>query len=159
MVGLGLENLLIVETSDALLVAEKTHDQEVKNVVKQLIDDNNDEATTHRKVYRPWGNFTSVEEGSRWLVKRIEVKPGASLSLQMHHHRAEHWIVVTGTAGVEINDKKILLEENKSIYIPLGSKHRLINPGRIPLVLIEVQSGDYLSEDDIIRFDDVYGRN
>ena len=159
VVGLGLENLLIVETSDALLVAEKTHDQEVKNVVKQLIDDNNDEATTHRKVYRPWGNFTSVEEGSRWLVKRIEVKPGASLSLQMHHHRAEHWIVVTGTAGVEINDKKILLEENKSIYIPLGSKHRLINPGRIPLVLIEVQSGDYLSEDDIIRFDDVYGRN
>ena len=158
IVGLGIENLLIVETNDAILVSEKNHDQDVKQIVNQLIEENNSEAKTHRKIYRPWGNFTSVEEGSRWLVKRIEVKPGASLSLQMHHHRAEHWIVVTGTAGVEINDKKFLLEENKSIYIPLGSKHRLKNPGRIPLVLIEVQSGDYLNEDDIVRFEDKYGR-
>ena len=158
VVGLGLENLLIVDTRDALLVAEKSHDQDVKNIVKQLIDEESEEAITHKKVYRPWGNFTSVEEGSRWLVKKIEVKPGESLSLQMHHHRAEHWIVVTGTAEVEINEKRLLLEENKSIFIPLGAKHRLTNPGRIPLVLIEVQSGEFLSEEDIVRFDDVYGR-
>tara|TARA_B100000965_G_C19592608_1_gene758616 strand:+ start:239 stop:1681 length:1443 start_codon:yes stop_codon:yes gene_type:complete len=158
VVGLGLKNLLIVETSDALLVAEKTNDQDVKNIVRQLIEENRDEGKTHRKVYRPWGNYISVEEGSRWQVKRIEVKPEASLSLQMHHHRAEHWVVVTGTAEVEVNDEKTLLAENQSIYIPLGSKHRLVNPGRIPLVLIEVQSGSYLSEDDIVRFDDVYGR-
>ncbi len=158
VVGLGLENLLIVDTRDALLVAEKSHDQDVKNIVKQLIDEESEEAITHKKVYRPWGNFTSVEEGSRWHVKKIEVKPGESLSLQMHHHRAEHWIVVTGTAEVEINEKRLLLEENKSIFIPLGAKHRLTNPGRIPLVLIEVQSGEFLSEEDIVRFDDVYGR-
>jgi len=158
VVGLGLENLLIVETNDAILIADKKKDQEVKTIVNELIKDNRPEGKTHRKVYRPWGNYTSVVEGSRWQVKSIEVKPKASLSLQMHHHRAEHWIVVTGTANVEINDKKSILGENQSVYIPLGSKHRLTNPGRIPLILIEVQSGTYLSEDDIVRFDDIYGR-
>tara|TARA_B100000579_G_scaffold45520_1_gene31770 strand:+ start:36547 stop:37989 length:1443 start_codon:yes stop_codon:yes gene_type:complete len=158
VVGLGVQNLLIVETNDAILVAEKNHDQDVKKIVNKLKKENRDEGKNHRKVYRPWGNYTSIEQGSRWQVKRIEVKPNASLSLQMHHHRAEHWIVVTGTAKVEINEENLLLGENQSVYIPLGSKHRLTNPGRIPLVLIEVQSGSYLSEDDIVRLDDVYGR-
>ena len=158
VVGLGVEDLLIIETNDAILIADKNHDQDVKKVVNQLRKENRDEGKTHRKVYRPWGNYTSIEEDSRWQVKRIEVKPKASLSLQMHHHRAEHWIVVTGTAKVEIDNQNSLLGENQSVYIPLGSKHRLTNPGRIPLVLIEVQSGSYLSEDDIVRFDDVYGR-
>ena len=158
VVGLGIENLLIVETNDAILIADKKYDQDVKKIVNQLIEENRDEGKTHRKVFRPWGHYTSVVKGSRWQVKRIEVKPQASLSLQMHHHRSEHWIVVTGTAKVEIDDKNLLLEENQSVYIPLGSKHRLTNPGRIPLILIEVQSGAYLSEDDIVRFDDVYGR-
>ena len=158
VVGLGVENLLIVETNDAILIANKSHDQEVKKIVNQLIKENKDEGKTHSKVYRPWGNYITVVAGSRWQVKRIEVKPQASLSLQMHHHRAEHWIVVKGTAKVEINEKSSLLGENQSIYIPLGAKHRLINPGRIPLELIEVQSGAYLSEDDIVRFDDKYGR-
>ncbi len=158
VVALGIENLLVIETNDAILIADKDHDQEVKKIVNQLIDENRNEAKTHRKVYRPWGNYTSVVDGSRWQVKRIEVNPQASLSLQMHHHRAEHWIVVTGTANVEINGENSILGENESVYIPLGSKHRLINPGRIPLVLIEVQSGAYLSEDDIVRFDDKYGR-
>tara|TARA_Y100001968_G_scaffold264314_1_gene253143 strand:- start:360 stop:1802 length:1443 start_codon:yes stop_codon:yes gene_type:complete len=158
IVGLGVDDLLIVETNDAILIANKNHDQEVKKIVNQLIEDNRSEGKTHRKVYRPWGHYTSVVEGSRWQVKRIEVNPKASLSLQMHHHRAEHWIVVKGTANVEINDENLILAENQSVYIPLGSRHRLTNPGRIPLVLIEVQSGAYLSEDDIVRFDDVYGR-
>ena len=158
IVSLGIENLLIVETNDAILVAEKQCDQDVKQIVNQLIEENRAEAKTHRKVYRPWGHYTSVVEGARWQVKRIVVNPQASLSLQMHHHRAEHWIVVKGTANVEINDENSILGENQSIYIPLGSKHRLTNPGRIPLVLIEVQSGAYLSEDDIVRFDDIYGR-
>ena len=158
VVGIGLENLLVVETNDAILIAEKNHDQEVKSIVNQLIEENRSEGKTHRKVYRPWGHYTSVVEGSRWQVKRIEVNPQASLSLQMHHHRAEHWIVVKGTANVEIDGEDLILGENQSVYIPLGSKHRLINPGRIPLVLIEVQSGAYLSEDDIVRFDDIYGR-
>ena len=158
VVGLGVENLLIVETNDAVLIADKNHDQDVKKIVNQLIDENRDEGKNHRQVFRPWGNYTSVEEDSRWQVKKIEVNPKASLSLQMHHHRAEHWIVVTGTAKVEIDDKDLLLAENQSVYIPIGSKHRLTNPGRIPLVLIEVQSGSYLNEDDIVRFDDKYGR-
>ncbi len=158
IVGLGTENLLVVETNDAILIADKKHDQEVKQIVSKLIEENRSEAKTHRKVYRPWGHYTSVVEGSRWQVKRIEVNPDASLSLQMHHHRAEHWIVVKGTANVEIDSKSLILGENQSVYIPLGSKHRLTNPGRIPLVLIEVQSGAYLSEDDIVRFDDIYGR-
>ena len=158
IVGLGIENLLVVETNDAILIADKKHDQDVKHIVNQLIEENRSEGKTHRKVYRPWGHYTSVVEGSRWQVKRIEVNPNSSLSLQMHHHRAEHWIVVKGTANVEIDDESLILGENQSVYIPLGSKHRLINPGRIPLVLIEVQSGAYLSEDDIVRFDDIYGR-
>ena len=159
IVGLGIKNLLIVQTNDAILITDKNHDQDVKEVVNQLKKENRDEGKTHSKVYRPWGNYTSIAQGSRWQVKRIEVKPNASLSLQMHHHRAEHWIVVTGTAKVEVNDENFLLGENQSVYIPLGSSHRLTNPGRIPLVLIEVQSGSYLSEDDIVRFDDVYGRS
>ena len=158
VVCLGIENLLIVETNDAILIADKNNDQDVKKIVNKLIEDNRSEGKAHRKVYRPWGHYTSVVEGSRWQVKRLEVNPGASLSLQMHHHRAEHWIVVKGTAKVEINDENLILGENQSVYIPLGSKHRLINPGRIPLVLIEVQSGAYLREDDIVRFDDIYGR-
>tara|TARA_E500000331_G_scaffold51763_1_gene45045 strand:+ start:673 stop:2118 length:1446 start_codon:yes stop_codon:yes gene_type:complete len=158
IVGLGIENLLVVETNDAILIADKNHDQEVKNIVNKLIDENRSEGKTHRKVHRPWGHYTSVVEGSRWKVKRIEVNPQASLSMQMHHHRAEHWILVKGTANVEIDGESIILGENQSVYIPLGSKHRLTNPGRIPLVLIEVQSGAYLSEDDIVRFDDIYGR-
>ena len=112
----------------------------------------------HKKIYRPWGNYTTIGEGNRWLAKLIEVNPNASLSLQMHNYRAEHWVVVKGTAKVEIDGENKLLSENQSIYIPLGSKHRLTNPGRIPLILIEVQSGAYLSEDDIVRFDDIYGR-
>ena len=158
VVGLGVENLLIVETNDAILITDKDHDQDIKEVVNQLIKENRDEGKMHKKVYRPWGNYTSIAEGERWQVKRIEVKPKGSLSLQMHHHRAEHWIVVTGTAKIEVDDENLLLGENQSIYIPLGSRHRLTNPGRIPLILIEVQSGSYLSEDDIVRFDDVYGR-
>ena len=158
VVGLGLENLLIVETNDAILIADKKLDQNVKQIVNQLREDNRAEGKNHSKVYRPWGNYISVVEGSGWQVKRIEVNPKASLSLQMHYHRAEHWIVVKGTAKVEINNENLILRENQSVYIPLGSKHRLINPGRIPLVVIEVQSGTYLSEDDIVRFEDIYGR-
>ena len=150
--------MLIVETNDAILVADKNHDQVVKKIVNQLKEENRAEGKTHRKVYRPWGHYTSVVEGSRWQVKRIEVNPASSLSLQMHHHRAEHWIVVKGTAKVEVNDENLILGENQSVYIPLGARHRLTNPGRIPLVVIEVQSGSYLSEEDIVRFDDIYGR-
>ena len=136
----------------------KKNIQKVKNVVKELKEEGQSEGINHRKIYRPWGNYDSVVEGERWQVKRIEVKPGASLSLQMHHHRTEHWIVVTGTAEVEIDSEKHIIGENKSIYIPLGSTHRLSNPGKIPLILIEVQSGSYLKEDDIVRIDDMYGR-
>ena len=158
VVGIGIENLVVVETNDAILVANKDSIQKVKNVVKQLKKEGKSEGINHRKIYRPWGNYVSVVEGKRWQVKRIEVKPGASLSLQMHHHRTEHWIVVTGTAGVEIDSEKLIIGENKSIYIPLGSPHRLSNPGKIPLILIEVQSGSYLKEDDIVRIEDKYGR-
>ena len=158
VIGIGLENLIVVETNDAILVANKENIQKVKNVVKELKEEGQSEGINHRKIYRPWGNYDSVVEGERWQVKRIEVKPAASLSLQMHHHRTEHWIVVTGTAEVEIDSEKFIIGENKSIYIPLGSTHRLSNPGKIPLILIEVQSGNYLGEDDIIRFEDNYGR-
>ena len=158
VVGIGLENLIVVETNDAILVANKENIQKVKNVVKELKEEGQSEGINHRKIYRPWGNYDSVVEGERWQVKRIEVKPAASLSLQMHHHRTEHWIVVTGTAEVEIDSEKFIIGENKSIYIPLGSTHRLSNPGKIPLILIEVQSGSYLKEDDIVRIDDMYGR-
>ena len=158
VIGIGLEDLIIVETNDAILVANKENIQKVKNVVQELKKEGQSEGINHRKIYRPWGNYDSVVEGERWQVKRIEVKPGASLSLQMHHHRTEHWIVVTGTAEVEIDSEKFIIGENKSIYIPLGSTHRLSNPGKIPLILIEVQSGSYLKEDDIVRIDDMYGR-
>jgi len=158
-VGLGVENLVVVETDDAVLIADRSQAQNVKTVVKQLEADGSPEGKAHRKIYRPWGHYTGVVADSRWQVKRISVKPGASLSLQMHHHRAEHWIVVKGTAVVERDGEKQLVGENQSTYIPMGCKHRLTNPGRIPVELIEVQSGAYLGEDDIVRFDDVYGRS
>ncbi|HGY5541549.1 MAG TPA: cupin domain-containing protein, partial [Prochlorococcus sp.] len=154
-----VENLVVVETDDAVLIAERSKAQDVKTIVKQLEADGSPEGKAHRKIYRPWGHYTSVVEDSRWQVKRIEVKPGASLSLQMHHHRAEHWIVVKGTALVERDGEQHLVGENQSTYIPLGCKHRLTNPGRMPMELIEVQSGPYLGEDDIVRFEDRYGRS
>ena len=158
VVGLGIENLVVVETDDAVLIADRNQTQKVKKVVKQLETDGSREGKAHRKIYRPWGHYTAVVEGNRWQVKRIEVKPGASLSLQMHHHRAEHWIVVKGTALVERDGTKELLGENQSTYIPLGCKHRLTNPGKMPMELIEVQSGAYLGEDDIVRIEDHYKR-
>ena len=159
VVGLGVENLVVVETDDAVLIADRARAQEIKKVVKQLEADGSPEGKAHRKIYRPWGHYTSVVESSRWQVKRISVKPGASLSLQMHHHRAEHWVVVRGTAVVERDGEQQLLGENQSTYIPLGCRHRLSNPGKIPVELIEVQSGTYLGEDDIVRFEDRYGRS
>lgn len=155
----GLKNVIIVETNDAILVSDKGASQDIKSIVKTLIDENFPEAKIHKKIYRPWGNYTSIADDSRWQVKRIEVKPGSQLSLQRHKHRAEHWVVVSGNAKVEIDENKFLLKENESVFIPLGSKHRLGNPGDSLLVLIEVQSGNYLGEDDIERFQDDYGRN
>jgi mannose-1-phosphate guanylyltransferase/mannose-6-phosphate isomerase len=154
----GVSNLVIIETADAVLVADKTRSQDVKLIVNQLTQQKREEQTLHRKVHRPWGWYDSIDEGGRFKVKRIQVKPNASLSLQKHHHRAEHWIVVTGTAEITNGDKVITLTENQSTYIPLGSVHRLVNPGAIPLEIIEVQSGSYLGEDDIVRFEDTYGR-
>ena len=156
--GIGLSNLVVVETNDALLIAEKSKTQKVKDVVQTLKEKKLPESYQHRKIYRPWGFYTSIVEEPRWQVKQIFVKPGEQLSLQMHHHRSEHWIVVKGTAKVEINERLTILSENQSTYIPLGSKHRLTNPGKIPLILIEVQSGSYVGEDDIVRFEDNYGR-
>ena len=158
IVGLGLENIVAIETNDAILVVNKEYSHKVKNIVSELDKENYSEGKLNRKMYRPWGNFTSIEEGAIWQVKKLEINPEASLSLQMHHHRSEHWVVVKGTAKVEINGEISLLSENEGVYVPLGSKHRLSNPGKIPLVLIEVQSGTYLGEDDILRFDDIYGR-
>lgn len=155
---IGLTDVVAIDTDDALLVAHKDRVQEVKEIVAALKADKRPQATWHRKVYRPWGSYDGIDSGDRFQVKRIIVKPGAALSLQMHHHRAEHWIVVKGTARVTCGEKVFLLGENESTYIPLGSKHRLENPGKQPLELIEVQSGGYLGEDDIVRFDDVYGR-
>jgi len=155
---LGLENMIVVDTDDALLIAHQDHVQDVKKIVARLKSDGRPQAVHHRQVYRPWGSYTSVDSGDRFQVKRIIVKPGAALSLQMHHHRAEHWIVVSGTARVTCDENVMTLSENQSTYIPLGSKHRLENIGKLPLELIEVQSGSYLGEDDIVRFDDVYGR-
>ena len=155
---LGLQDIVVVDTDDAVLVAHKDRVQEVKDIVSRLKAEDKPQATWHRKVFRPWGNYDSVDSGPRFQVKRIVVKPGARLSLQMHHHRAEHWIVVSGTAKVTCDDKVFMLSENQSTYIPLGSTHRLENPGNIALELIEVQSGSYLGEDDIVRFDDAYGR-
>ena len=154
----GIENLVIVETADAVLVATRKRSQEVKQIVSQLENKKREEKNFHRKVSRPWGWYDSVDEGERFKVKRIQVKPGASLSLQMHHHRAEHWIVVKGIAEVTKGEKVIRLRENESAYIPQGEKHRLSNPGSEPLEIIEVQSGSYLGEDDIVRFEDIYQR-
>ena len=157
--AVGVENLIIVETADAVLVADRANSQDVKNIVSQLEAQKREEKNLHRKVARPWGWYDSVDEGERFKVKRIQVKPGASLSLQMHHHRAEHWIVVKGTAEITNGEKVLLLTENQSTYIPQGQKHRLANPGTTPLEIIEVQSGSYLGEDDIVRFEDTYGRS
>lgn len=154
----GVNDLIVVETPDAVLVADKTRSQDVKHIVTQLQKTKREEHTLHRKVHRPWGWYDSIDEGGRFKVKRIQVKPKASLSLQKHHHRAEHWIVVTGTAEITNGDKVLTLTENQSTYIPLGEVHRLANPGTIPLEIIEVQSGSYLGEDDIVRFEDTYGR-
>ncbi len=155
----GLDDVVVVETDDAILVGKADRMQEVKDVVARLKADKRREAAWHRKVYRPWGAYDSIDHGERFQVKRITVKPGGTLSLQMHHHRAEHWIVVSGTAEVTRGDEVILLAENQSTYIPLGVTHRLRNPGKLPLELIEVQSGSYLGEDDIVRFEDTYGRS
>jgi mannose-1-phosphate guanylyltransferase/mannose-6-phosphate isomerase len=156
--AIGVENLVIVETDDALLVVAKDRSQDVKEAVGRLDALKRTEHVSHTRVYRPWGYYESVDAGERFQVKRIMVKPQAALSLQMHHHRAEHWIVVSGTARVTCGDKEFLVAENESTYIPVGMKHRLENPGKMPLYLIEVQSGGYLGEDDIVRFDDRYSR-
>ena len=155
---IGLQDVVVVETADAVLVSDRARSQEVKALVSTLSRQQREEQNLHRKVHRPWGWYDSVDAGERFQVKRIGVKPGASLSLQKHHHRAEHWIVVRGTAEVTCGDKKILLTENQSTYIPLGEVHRLANPGKVWLEIIEVQSGSYLGEDDIVRFEDSYGR-
>ncbi|WP_439100449.1 mannose-1-phosphate guanylyltransferase/mannose-6-phosphate isomerase [Congregibacter sp.] len=155
----GIKNLIVVETPDAILVADRDEVQNVKQIVNRLKSEGRSEASTHQRVYRPWGSYESLIEGDRFQVKRIVVNPGQTLSLQMHHHRAEHWIVVHGTAEVTCEDKVFTLVEDQSTYIPLGHKHRLANPGKIPVELIEVQSGSYLGEDDIVRFEDVYGRS
>jgi mannose-1-phosphate guanylyltransferase/mannose-6-phosphate isomerase len=155
----GLDDVVVVETPDAVLVSRRERSQDVKKIVARLNQHQREEQNMHRKVHRPWGWYDSIDTGARFQVKRILVKPGASLSLQMHHHRAEHWIVVSGTAEVTCGDKVMLLTENQSTYIPLGETHRLRNPGRLPLELIEVQSGSYLGEDDIVRFEDTYGRS
>lgn len=155
----GVDNVVVVETPDAVLVADRARSQDVKAIVAELQSSGRQEHTLHRKVHRPWGWYDSLDEGPRFKVKRIQVKPKASLSLQKHHHRAEHWVVVKGTAEITCGDKTILLTENQSTYIPLGETHRLANPGTMPLEIIEVQSGSYLGEDDIVRFEDQYGRH
>ena len=158
LAAVGVDDLIMVETKDAVLVAHKDKSQEVKQIVEQLKAAGRPETDFHRVVYRPWGCFDSIEEGERFKVKRISVKPGAKLSLQMHHHRAEHWVVVSGTARVQRGEETRILTENDSIYIHVGEKHSLENPGKMPLELIEVQTGSYLGEDDIVRFEDRYGR-
>ena len=155
----GVDNLVIIETADAVLVADKSQSQHVKKIITQLESQNREEQLLHRKVHRPWGWYDTIDSGDRFKVKRIQVKPGASLSLQMHHHRSEHWVVVKGAATVVNGDQVMTLTENQSTYIPQGHRHRLSNPGLEPLEIIEVQSGSYLGEDDIVRFDDTYGRN
>lgn len=158
VVGIDVENLIIVETNDALLVASKAQSQMIKEVAEALKKSGRPESTNHRKVCRPWGNYDVIDQGHRYQAKRITVKPGAKLSTQIHHHRAEHWIVVSGTAKITNGEKTYILTENQSTYIPVGQIHSLENPGRIELELIEVQSGSYLGEDDILRIDDIYGR-
>jgi mannose-1-phosphate guanylyltransferase len=156
--AVGVENLVIIDTPDALLVASKARAQDVKHIYAQLKAEGHEAHKLHRTVHRPWGTYTVLEEGPGFKIKRIEVKPGASLSLQMHHHRSEHWIVVGGTASVVNGEKSLTVNKNESTYIPAGNKHRLVNETKEPLVMIEVQSGGYLGEDDIVRFDDKYGR-
>jgi mannose-1-phosphate guanylyltransferase / mannose-6-phosphate isomerase len=156
--AVGLKDHVVVETKDAVLVAPKNRVQDVKKLVLQLKERGRYEHSLHREVFRPWGSYDSIEAGMRFQVKRLKVKPGATLSLQMHHHRAEHWVVVAGTARITRGEEVFLLEENQSTYIPIGVKHRIENPGMIPLEIIEVQSGSYLGEDDIVRFEDAYGR-
>lgn len=157
--AIGLQDQVVIETADAVLVASKNELQKVKTLVQKLKAGTRDEVSNLPRVHRPWGSYETIADGSRFQVKRIIVKPGERLSLQMHHHRAEHWVVVQGTAEVQCNDETILLSENQSTYIPLGAKHRLTNPGTIDLELIEIQSGAYLGEDDIVRYDDNYGRS
>ena len=156
--AVGLQDHVVVETKDAVLVAPKNRVQDVKELVSQLKKQGRYETSLHREVFRPWGSYDSIDAGARFQVKRLMVKPGACMSLQLHHHRAEHWIVVAGTARITRGDETFLLEENQSTYIPLGTRHRIENPGKIPLHIIEVQSGTYLGEDDIVRFEDRYGR-
>ncbi len=158
VVGIGLEDLLIVETRDSVLVAKKDCSQSVKEIVSLMKEKGFYEGQNHSKIYRPWGSFLSIEKGDTWQIKKIEVNPGASLSLQMHFHRSEHWVIVEGTAKIEIDDAEQIISTNESVYIPLGVKHRLSNPTKLPLTLIEIQSGSYLGEDDIIRFEDRYNR-
>ena len=154
----GIDDVIVVETADAVLVASMDKAQDVKKIVSRLKEKNREECKVHRQVYRPWGSYEGIDAGARFQVKRLSVKPGAQLSLQMHHHRAEHWVVVKGTALVTCGERVFHLHENESTYIPMGEKHRLENPGNIPLEVIEVQSGGYLGEDDIVRFEDVYDR-
>jgi len=154
----GLDNVVVIETADAVLVASKDKAQDVKAIVSRLKESGREEHKVHRQVYRPWGSYEGIDEGPRFQVKRLTVKPGAQLSLQMHHHRAEHWVVVKGTARVTSGEQTFDLHENESTYIPIGQTHRLENPGNIPLEVIEIQSGSYLGEDDIVRFEDVYDR-
>jgi mannose-1-phosphate guanylyltransferase/mannose-6-phosphate isomerase len=156
--AVGIEGLIIIETADAVLIADQKHSQDVKHIVSQLDHEQREEKNLHRKISRPWGWYDSIDKGDRFKVKRIQVKPGASLSLQIHHQRAEHWVVVRGIAEITNGDQVIRLIENQSTYIPKGQTHRLSNPGKEPLEIIEVQSGDYLGEDDIVRLDDNYGR-
>ncbi|MCL1077748.1 mannose-1-phosphate guanylyltransferase/mannose-6-phosphate isomerase [Parashewanella spongiae] len=156
---IGLNDVVVVETKDAILVSKKSEVQKVKSIVEKLRQDGRSETTDHREVYRPWGKYDAIDSGNRFKVKRITVKPGAKLSVQMHHHRAEHWIVVSGTARVTNGEQQVLLTENQSTYIPIGSIHALENPGLVNLELIEVQSGTYLGEDDIVRYEDKYGRS
>ena len=158
IVGINLNNLIVIETNDAILVSDKNATQKVKKIVQLMNEKNFQEGKNNKKDYRPWGSFTSIEKGSSWQVKRLEINPQASISLQKHHHRSEHWIIVKGTAKVEINGEVSFLESNESTYIPKGTMHRLSNPSDKTLVLIEVQSGTYLGEDDIVRFEDDYGR-
>ena len=159
VVGIGIKDLIIVDTNDAVLICNKNDCQNVKNVVTKLKKIGNNAGSIHQKMYRPWGCYTSIAKGDKWQLKTIEVKPKAKLSLQLHNHRAEHWVVVNGIAEIQIDSNKKILKQNESAYIPLGAKHRLSNPGKETLMMVEVQSGDYLGEDDIVRFEDIYGRD
>ncbi|MGB5679337.1 MAG: cupin domain-containing protein, partial [Gammaproteobacteria bacterium] len=158
VVTLGVDNMIVVDTDDALLVASRDNVQDIKTIVEELSKENREEVSLHKTVYRPWGHYQGIDAGPHYQVKRITVSPAAAISLQMHHHRSEHWIVVSGTARVTRGDEEFIISENESTYIPLGEKHRLENIGKIPLKLIEVQTGSYLGEDDIVRFEDIYGR-